>query len=191
MRMDDFLPAYHFHEVHALRMQASPERIFQAVKAVTAKEIKLLLFLMGVRALPALLLGRARPRGKGDRPILEVATESGFLVLAEEANRELVLGTIGRFWKLLGAEPVRIADAQEFLAFHQPGYAKVAMNFCIEDAEDRRTRVTTETRIYATDAEARKKFGLYWRIVHPGSALIRRMWLRAIQKRAEKRNSHG
>jgi hypothetical protein len=26
---------------------------------------------------------------------------------------------------------------------------------------------------------------MYWRIIQPGSAFIRRMWLRAIQKRAE------
>jgi len=26
---------------------------------------------------------------------------------------------------------------------------------------------------------------LYWRVIYPGSALIRRMWLRAIKKRAE------
>jgi len=28
-------------------------------------------------------------------------------------------------------------------------------------------------------------FSRYWRVIHAGSALIRRMWLRAIKRRAE------
>jgi hypothetical protein len=32
---------------------------------------------------------------------------------------------------------------------------------------------------------ARRKFGLYWRMICAGSSLIRRMWLRAIKRRAE------
>ncbi|HXT21641.1 MAG TPA: hypothetical protein VN923_12895, partial [Thermoanaerobaculia bacterium] len=47
------------------------------------------------------------------------------------------------------------------------------------------TRVTTETRVFATDDHARRRFAAYWRTIYPGSALIRRMWLRAIRARAE------
>jgi hypothetical protein len=59
------------------------------------------------------------------------------------------------------------------------------MNFRLEDAGDGTTLITTETRIYATDASARRRFAGYWRVIYPGSALIRRMWLRAIARRAE------
>jgi len=45
--------------------------------------------------------------------------------------------------------------------------------------------LTTETRIYATDASSRRAFARYWRVIYPGSSLIRRMWLRAIKKTAE------
>jgi hypothetical protein len=69
--------------------------------------------------------------------------------------------------------------------FDRPGCAKAAMDFRVEDTGDGRTRVTTETRILGIDAHARRRFGLYWRIVHPGSAFIRRMWLAAIKKHAE------
>ena len=37
----------------------------------------------------------------------------------------------------------------------------------------------------ATDTRARRAFRAYWTIVHPGSAFIRRMWLRALKRRAE------
>jgi hypothetical protein len=41
--------------------------------------------------------------------------------------------------------------------------------------------------LYATDASTRRPFALDWRVIYPGSALIRRMWLRAIARRAESR----
>ena len=44
---------------------------------------------------------------------------------------------------------------------------------------------STETRVFATDDSARRRFAAFWRVIYPGSALIRRMWLRAIQRRAE------
>jgi hypothetical protein len=35
------------------------------------------------------------------------------------------------------------------------------------------------------DTAARQRFAAYWRVIYPGSALIRRMWLRAIARRTE------
>jgi hypothetical protein len=45
--------------------------------------------------------------------------------------------------------------------------------------------VSTETRVYVNDAWAMRRFAVYWRIIHPGSDIIRRMWLWAIKLRAE------
>ena len=59
------------------------------------------------------------------------------------------------------------------------------MNFHVR-AVDGGTLLTTETRIKGTDEEARRRFRRYWRVVMPGSALIRRAWLRAIRRRAER-----
>ena len=62
-----------------------------------------------------------------------------------------------------------------------------AMNLRIEDAGPAACTLTTETRVYATDTSTRRHFAFYWRVIYPGSALIRRMWLRAIARRAESR----
>jgi hypothetical protein len=45
--------------------------------------------------------------------------------------------------------------------------------------------VITETRVWATDPAAVRRFGLYWAFIYPGSALLRDGWLAAIKKRAE------
>ena len=99
-----------------------------------------------------------------------------------ERPDELVLGAIGRFWKAEGE--ILSVGSDEFVTFAEPGFAKAVMNFHVE-AVPGGTVVTTETRIRGTDEDARRKFRRYWRIVMPGSALIRRAWLRAIRKRAE------
>ena len=46
-------------------------------------------------------------------------------------------------------------------------------------------RVGTETRIGATDAVARRRFGRYWRLIGPLSSVTRREMLAAIRRRAE------
>jgi len=46
--------------------------------------------------------------------------------------------------------------------------------------------LSTETRIYISDKKSKRRFAMYWMIVYPGSAGIRRIWLKAIKKRAER-----
>jgi hypothetical protein len=119
------------------------------------------------------------PPGK---PILETATGSDFLLLAEEPGRELVLGLV------LGDSPLGTGGnptPDDFMLLVRPGYSKVGINFHVQETAAGLCRVTTETRIFCTDFSARTRFGAYWRLIYPGSAIIRRMWLRAVKRRAE------
>jgi hypothetical protein len=126
-------------------------------------------------------------RSEDNLPIVDLFTHSGFLVLVEEPGRELVLGTVNRYWpSAAGPASPRLADAREFVAFSRPDYAKVAFNLRIEDRGGGRCRVTTETRILGTDPSAGRKFAAYWRVIYPGSAIIRRSLLDAIRRRAER-----
>jgi hypothetical protein len=59
------------------------------------------------------------------------------------------------------------------------------MNFRVEADGASGSILSTETRVYATDEASKRRFAAYWRVIYPGSALIRRMWLRAIVRRAE------
>ncbi len=178
-RLDGFMPTYDVHEVHSTRVRAHPMGIHRALLEVTSNEVWLFRTLMAVRELGA--------RGAdGSRPLLEAAQARGFAILADEPGREIVLGVIGRFWRLRQRSIRRIGSPAEFTAFAEPGFARAAMNFLIEPTDGAGAcRVTTETRITATDARARRAFRAYWTVVHPGSAFIRRMWLRALKRRAE------
>jgi hypothetical protein len=194
-RLDALLPAWQFAERHQTRIHADGGRVERAVRAVTAGEIRLFRLLTWLRnprrawrPQPASLL--AAP---ADRPILEVALGSGFKVLAEEPGRELVLGTLVVLPPELAALPAgRRRDWWQqltpagFRDLAAPGCAKAVMSFQLHDDGAGWTRLVTETRVYATDDGARRRFAPYWRAIYPGSALIRRTWLRAIRQRAER-----
>ncbi len=181
------LPQWHFREIHKTTIAASAEAVWAAIREVTPREIRLFLLLMGLRSLPAWLLGRTSTRsGLEDQPLLSVAQRSGFLLLAEEPLRELVLGVIGQFWRPWGAKPLVLEAPEAFANFTRPGFAKAVLGFHLQTLEEGGAlRLITETRIRATSRRALWKFAAYWMLVRPGSALIRRTWLAAIKRRAE------
>ena len=181
-RLDEFAPVYQFSEVHRVRVRASRGQVYAAIRAVTPGEIALFGALTWVRR-----LGRRGPQSilnaPEQVPLLDTATHTGFLVLAEDAGREIVIGTVmgppGLEWYRARRSP------EQFKALQRQHVAKIAMNFQVESAEAGECEVRTETRVYATDLFMRRAFAEYWRVIYPGSALIRRMWLRAIRRRAE------
>jgi hypothetical protein len=121
-------------------------------------------------------------------PMLSLAARTGFQVIADEPGREIVLGV------LLPISPAarnEIATARRLrrrlpFALNKPGYASALMNFTITPDERGGSIVSTETRVSAPDEGTVRSFARYWRVIYPGSALIRREWLAAIRARASR-----
>lgn len=177
--LDDFLPVYDFHEAHRISIDAPPEAVMESARRLPPRELPLLVVLMALRGLPALLRGRRLPvRGS----ILEAFRRGGFVVL-QDTREELVLGAVGRFWRASGAM-ARI-DPERFREFSEPGWAKAAFSFRVDEVEGR-TVLTTVTRVFCTDEGARRRFRRYWMLIRPGSGAIRVAWLRSIRRRAER-----
>jgi hypothetical protein len=174
--LDDFLPRYDVHEVHSVTIAAPPEAVMLAVRGLTPREVPLFVVLMALR------MGPGARRLSARRAVVDQFLGAGFVVL-REAPAELVLGGVGRFWQLSGG--VRRIEPAGFRDFGEPGYAKAAVDFRVERRGERML-LSTETRVLATDEQARRRFRRYWRLVYPGSAAIRIAWLRAIRRRAER-----
>jgi hypothetical protein len=178
-RLDEFVPVWQFRERHAIRIAAAPDRVFDAIRRVRADEIFLFRTLTWIRR-------GGRPQSPnilnaaGRDSLIDVAIRTTFVLLADEPPRELVVGTI-----IAAPGGTREkATAGIFRAPRPPGFTLAAMNFRVEPDGVRGCLLTTETRVFANSAPARRRFAAYWRVIYPGSALIRRMWLRAIEKRA-------
>jgi hypothetical protein len=186
--LDRLLPTFQAVERHSVTVTASAERVWAALTQVTTGELRLFRLLMGVRVLPGRLLGSPRARFEADEPLLGWAVRSGFTILGEDARQELVVGAIGQPWRLAGGRGMAVVDGNDFAAFDQAGYAKMAANFRLDPiAGGRAIQLSTETRVACTDPISARRFARYWRLVRPASGAIRRSWLAAIKRRAERR----
>lgn len=179
-RLDEFMPVWQFSELHAIDVAAPPARVFEVMNRVRPDEILLFRTLIAIRS-----LGQPPPQSvqkaiTAYESLHDIAVHSTFVVLADDPPRETVDGTIvGR--------PPGPREPLTPAIFHKalpPGYALAAMNTIVTPNGSGGSRVSTETRVFANSPAARRRFAAYWRVIYPGSALIRRMMLRAIRQRA-------
>jgi hypothetical protein len=185
--LDRLVPSFQAVERHSTTIAAAPDRVWAALSQVSTGELRVFRLLMGVRALPGRLVRSPRARFDPDEPLLGWAVRFGFSILGEDVRRELVFGAIGQPWRLAGDRGMAVAGGQDFAAFEQPGYAKMAANFRLDPIPGgRATRLSTETRVACTDPRSARGFGRYWRLIRPASGAIRRSWLTAIKRRAER-----
>ncbi len=119
------------------------------------------------------------------RPMVEQMLAAGFIELRRQPDRAWVGGCVGRLWALTDTAPLEVAGATEFEAFDRPGYAKATLDFTIEPAPGG-SLLSSETRVVTTSADARLEFERYWRLTLPAGGAIRRDWLAAIRRRAER-----
>ncbi len=185
MLLNKYLQYYHFSEKHEIKISASKENIVQAIIDLHPNEISFLFStLFFIRSIPPKILGKNYIGFSPDTPLLKQLEEKGFKIL-EINDHEIVLGVIGQFGKLKKGEIYYIDD---FINFNERESVKVATNFFLVEREDI-VLLSTETRIYTTDKKSKRRFTVYWMIVYPGSALIRKIWLKAIKRRAERTTS--
>jgi hypothetical protein len=185
--LERLVPTFQAAERHSATIAASADQVWAVLSQVTVGELGLFRLLMGLRVLPGRLLGRPRARFDGDESLLGWAVRFGFTILGEDAGRELVVGAIGQPWRLARGRGIAIGGGEDFAAFDQAGYAKMAANFRLVPLADARAiRLSTETRVACTDAASARRFARYWWLIRPASGAIRRSWLVAIKRRAER-----
>lgn len=171
MLLDRYMASFRWSERHEVTVPAAPHVALETAAGVTWGDVALFRRLMSLRA------GRRLPASEG---VLERMLSSGFVMLAEDAGREFVVGLIGRFWTPRGG--LVSLRGEDFASFDRPGYAKAAVNFLGNETPGG-TRLSTETRIVATDDSSARLFALYWSVVRPFSGLVRRSWLKAVERR--------
>lgn len=192
--LDAWMPDADVAASYDTHIRATVPQVYEALLATDFGSHPLVALLMGLRAIPAFLTA---PRSTCRRlaasrraPTLRLKTmlSQDFVILQEEAPHEMVLGLTGRFWTpsggLIPTQAATFRDAPPI------GTARAAWNFTLEPAADGGTRLATETRVRCGDPATARSFRWYWRLVAPGSGLIRWVILRQVRLRAEEAEEH-
>ena len=181
--LDRFMPNSEVRERHEVRVAAPADVTFAAARELELNRSPLVRAIFRGREL---LMGSTGTRGKSpEGTFLQQVLSLGWRILAEEPGREVVLGAVTQPWQ---ADVVfRGISPEEFAAFDEPGYAKIAWNLAASPLESGDSLFRTETRVVTTDQLARARFRRYWAMASPGILLIRRETLRMVKREAERR----
>jgi hypothetical protein len=177
--LEGVMPRYDFASHHEVTVAAPPARTVEALMSLDTSGLLLTRLLMGMRSIPARIRSREPAAGRTRRgsPMPDAFIE------LERNDHSAAYGIAGQFWKPV-ARPVKLDGPAAFAAFDEPGNAKAVIGFEVRAAPGGSV-LATETRIAATDENARRVFGRYWLVVRAGSGLIRHDMLRAVRRSAE------
>jgi hypothetical protein len=180
--LDQFMPRYDVVERHELELDAPPSATFAAAKEMDFDDSRIVRAIFKGRELLMHSKGQAAPAPKG---LVAKTLSMGWGLLAEVSEREIVIGAVTKPWK---ANPVfRAVSPDEFASFSEPDYVKIAWTLRADPTDDGGSVFRTETRAIATDAQARKKFRVYWSFLSPGIILIRSTMLPSLRDGADRK----
>ena len=189
MLLDELLPAFDVRTHHVIRVDAPAGHVYASLWVTNFDHWGVTRTLYAIRALPALAVAPANTWTSFRRQLrlhqftLQDLLGHGFGLLGEQAGEELVIGTVGRFWRARGQLCATTGAA--FAQPASPGTAKAAWSFAVRQHPHGGTELRTETRVLCADAASRSRFRAYWTLIRPFSGLIRREMLAAVRVHAE------
>ena len=176
--IDQLLPRYQFCEKHQLLTRAAPAALLDAALQPEISEDPWTRRFIQLRELPDRVWGALGGRsGLQRQPAFGI---HNFTPLGRDGDQEVAIGLVGRFWQTDYGQ-ARIANADAFTQFTEPGVAKLVLNFSTAAAGDGRTWLRTETRVFCNDRASLLRFTPYWWLIRPVSGLIRRRLLGRIR----------
>lgn len=181
--LDAFMPSWEVSERHAIEVAAPAAVTFAAARAMDVNRAPLVRAIFALRSLPARLRGRHVQWPA--RSLVDETLAIGWRILAEVPDRALVMGAYTQPWK--AEVEFRGLPADRFVAFDDPGFAKIVWTLEAEPLTPERSRFVTRTRVQTTDVSSRRRFRRYWALLSPGILLIRRASLGLVKRDAERR----
>jgi len=177
--LEALIPSPRLLEIEHVDIAIPPERAWALVRHRDFGHLPFVHALFAIRTLPSKIRHLADDeKSEADElhlsidELLSTPERPGFQILAETDQHEVVVGAIGKVWHL-DIPFVHVASADEYARFREPGFVKVAWALRVTPLGERDARVTFEVRVDATDDASFAKFRRYFRLIGPGSHLIR------------------
>lgn len=188
MLIDDHLPEYDVTVTRHAVVEADPETTYRAALAADLLDTGPIVRALGwLRVAPTAVLERARRRESTATPdrlaFADVEEVDGWVRLDETPGEELVLGTVGKFWQ--PDIEWREVEPEAFADFDEPGYGKLALSLSVRPYGEGRTLCSYEARTATTDADSRRRFRRYWRLIGPFAGYLMTTALERIAADAE------
>lgn len=190
-QLDRLMPAYSFNEFHDVKVKASIEETKEVFRVTGVNDIPMVHWLLKIRGIAdeETDLSDSASNNQAGTNTFSTPDFNFFVVAPHEYISVMILKPNMISGGKGTAAPPEISTLEQFVAFNEPGYVKVAIHFGMVSTGPHETLLSTETRVDGTTKTDSHRFAPYWRVIYPGSAIIRRVWLDTIQKKAERVNS--
>lgn len=177
---DQLLPDWEVGEHHEIVVKAPASTAYAAARMLDIEQSVIVRLIFWLRQV---IMRTPRAPDDRRRPFVERAQALGWAVLVDIPGRRTVLAAITRPWQR--AVTFIPMNGVDFLAFNQPGYAKIIWAIEVHPDGTHHSVASTETRVQLTDPISRRRFRLYWALLSPGILAIRYLSLRLIRRQAE------
>ena len=178
----ELMPNYSLRQVDHVAVAAEPPQAYAVARNVEMYRVPFVRRLFWLRTLPERiahwLRGKSQELNRSSRIDDITGAGSGFLLLGERPDREVVVGSVGKFWQPT-IEFVPVTPA-EFRTFERPGYGKLAWCIRVDPRIGGGSWITIELRVGATDVMSLSRFRRYWWLIGRFSHAIRHGVLRLL-----------
>jgi len=173
--LDYWLPGPVVRTHHRLAARASPDTLWPAAEDTTHSATRRLGRLVHLR-IP----------GLSDGITYRYLFRCPPFVLLEDGERHSLSGLCGKIWTLKRDYP-QIDGPEEFLAYDEPGTARVLFAHWVEELGGGRSELVSEARIDPVDTSAKWRLRALWRVVGPFEPFIGKEPLPLAARKAEER----
>lgn len=177
--LDPFIPSPDVRERFEITIRAPAERVMSVARDFDMQSIGAVRMIVRMRE----WLTRSTPVLRPPQGLVAETRSIGWGVLRDEPGRLYVSGARCQPW--VADVRFHALPAGEFADWRGPDQVKIAWTLEAAPLTSMLTRFASETRVVATDEQARRKFMDYWRWARFGIVAIRLLLLPAVRRTAE------